>query len=93
VRNKTPQQLEIVAPEIMRDSVQQQSMQAGIAGKDLQHVPGCRVFVEYRLNVFSNFTEHFFILGRGPVKSFQRLWFNYTPFPKAGRYESGYIVD
>jgi hypothetical protein len=57
VRQQPGRQPQPVPPEEISQSVKPQGMKAGIAGYDLGHTPGGRVFGKYGFNIFPHGLE------------------------------------
>jgi hypothetical protein len=69
----------------MGDTVHPDRMQSRIASKDLQHAPGSRVSVKYRLDIFSYRPEHIFLSGVRLRRMVVNVYIDYTPFTQGKR--------
>ena len=58
MRHQPPQPAQVHMPQPVRDTVDAQGMEAGIAGNDLPGRAGCGVAFEYAGNIFTNAIEH-----------------------------------
>ena len=58
MRGKAPQPFEAMRPKPMRRAVQDDGMQAGVAGDDLPGAASCRVAVQNALDIRADFGKH-----------------------------------